>query len=119
MLTFPTLKTGSAVQYPFTVSDSFATEVLHFLAGDEQRYLTTSGALRSWRVTLDQLDETELESIEAFFVAASGSYATFAFVDPSSGTSYPNCFIAEDSLYETFSAELRASSSFLIQQGRA
>jgi hypothetical protein len=37
MLTFPTLKTGSVVQYPFAVSESFGTDVLEFLGGDEQR----------------------------------------------------------------------------------
>ncbi len=118
MLTFPTLKTGSTVQYPLNVVDSFATEVMQFLAGDEQRYLVTSGALRSWRIQLDRLDESELESLEAFFVAASGSFATFAFVDPASGTSYPNCFIAGDVLQEKFAGELRVGATLVIQQGR-
>jgi Conserved hypothetical protein 2217 (DUF2460) len=119
MLTFPILKTGSAVQYPFNAADSFATEVLQFMAGDEQRYLSTAGALRAWRVQLDRLDEAELQSLEAFFVAASGSFETFAFTDPASGTSYPNCFIAGDLLQEEFTGELRSGVSLLIQQGRS
>jgi hypothetical protein len=118
MLTFPTLKTGSSVQYPLSASESFATEVLQFLAGDEQRYLAAPGARRTWRIQLGQLDEAELRAIEAFFVALQGSFETFSFTDPANGTSYPNCFIAEDILRETFSGELRSGLSLVIQQGR-
>ena len=118
MLTFPLLKTASAVQYPLTVSDSFATEVLQFLAGDEQRYPVSPGALRAWRIPLDKLDEAEIQSIAAFFVAASGSFETFSFVDPATGTSYPDCFIAEDVLLEAFTGELRSGVNILIQQGK-
>jgi hypothetical protein len=119
MLTFPTLKTGSAVQYPIAVSESFTTEVLQFLAGDEQRYLSTAGALRSWHIQLSRLDEAELQALEAFFVATSGSFDTFTFIDPVSGTSYPNCFIAHDVLREYFSGELSSRVGLVIQQGRA
>jgi hypothetical protein len=119
MMTFPLLKTASAVQYPLNVSDSFATDVLQFLAGDEQRYLATAGSLRTWRIQLSQLDEAELQSIEAFFVTAEGSFETFSFTDPASGVSYPNCFLAGDLLQETFSGELRSGVDVLIQQGRA
>jgi hypothetical protein len=118
MLTFPLLKTASAVQYPLSVSDSIATEVLQFLAGDEQRYLTSPGALRAWRIQLNQLDEAELQSIADFFVTAAGSFETFSFTDPASGTPYHNCFIAADLFQETFAGELRSGVNILIQQGR-
>lgn len=119
MLTFPTLKTGSVVQYPIKVAGSFSTEVLQFLGGDEQRYLTTAGTLRTWQIQLTQLDEAELQALEAFFVASSGSFATFSFIDPVSGTSYPNCFLSGDALHERFTGELRASATLVIQQGRS
>jgi Conserved hypothetical protein 2217 (DUF2460) len=119
MLTFPTLKTGSVAQYPIAVSESYGTEVMQFLAGDEQRYLTTPGPLREWSIQLDLLDEAELRSVENFFVAASGSFATFSFTDPASGTSHPNCFIAGDSLQEKFAGELRTGMVLVIQEGRA
>lgn len=119
MLTFPTLKTGSVVQYPISASESFSTEVLEFMGGDEQRYLATAGALRSWNIQLSQLDEAESQSLEAFFVAASGSFDTFTFTDPVSGTAYPNCFISHGDLHEYFSGELNSRVSLVIQQGRA
>jgi phage-related protein len=119
MLTFPVLKTASAVQYPLQVSESFATEVLQFLAGDEQRYLVGSGALLTWKIQLDLLDESELAAIEAFFVATSGSFESFSFTDPVSGTAYANCFIASDELKEMFTGELRTSATLTIQEGRA
>jgi hypothetical protein len=119
MLIFPTLKTGSAVQYPSSTTESFSTDVLQFLAGDEQRFLTSAAPLRSWQVELQLLDEAELDAIEAFFVAASGQYETFSFTDPATGTSYPNCFIAQDKLTEVFDGELRTGLTLRIQQGRA
>jgi Conserved hypothetical protein 2217 (DUF2460) len=118
MLTFPTLKTGSVVQYPFAVSESFGTDVLEFLGGDEQRYLTTPGALRKWNIQLNLLDEAELRSVEEFFVATAGSFETFSFTDPASGISHPNCFIAGDDLQETFTGELMAGVTLVIQEGR-
>jgi hypothetical protein len=118
MLTFPKLKTGSAVQYPIDVAQSFSTEVLQFLAGDEQRYLKAPGLLRTWQIQLNRLDEAELQTLEAFFVAASGSFDTFTFTDPDSGTSFPNCFIAQEVLQERFTGELRSGLSLVIQQGR-
>jgi hypothetical protein len=119
MLAFPILKTGSAVQYPFEVTQSGATDVLQFLAGDEQRYLTSPGPLRKWKIQLELLDEAEMKSIEAFFVAASGSFETFQFTDPSTGTSHPNCFISSDVLREEIDGELNTGLTILIQEGRA
>ena len=119
MLTFPILKTGSAVQYPFEVGQSGSTDVLRFLAGDEQRYLTTPGNLRQWKIQLELLDEAELKSLEAFFMAASGSFDTFQFTDPATGTAYTNCFIASDLLKETIDGELNTGLTLIIQEGRA
>jgi hypothetical protein len=119
MLNFPTLKTGSVVQYPFHVSESFGNEVLQFLGGDEQRYRTTAGALRRWVIKLDLLDEAEMRAIDAFFAAVSASFATFSFTDPATGTAHPNCYVAADDLQQTFHGELRGGLSLVIQEGRA
>jgi hypothetical protein len=119
MLTFPTLKTGSVVQYPFAAAETFGVEVLQFLAGDEQRYLTTSGSLRKWTVRLDLLDEAELKAVEQFFQSATGSFAAFSFTDPASGTVHPSCFVTTDSLTENFTGELHTGVTVLIQEGRA
>jgi hypothetical protein len=118
MLTFPTLKTGSAVQYPFRNSASFGTEVLKFLGGDEQRYRVKPGSLRSWVVTLALLSEDELEQFESFFFAAAGTFATFSFTDPATGTVYPECHLKDDDLSSVFNGEMRAGASLVIQQGR-
>jgi hypothetical protein len=119
VLTFPILKTGVTVQYPLGLAEGFGTDVLQFMAGDEQRYPTSPAPLRKWAIKLDLLDEAELRSIEAFFVAATGSFGTFIFVDPISGISYPNCFIGEDSLNESFAGELNARLSLVIKQGKS
>jgi hypothetical protein len=119
MLTFPTLKTGSVTQYPATASQSFSTEVLQFMGGDEQRYLTSPGPLLSWSIQLTNLDDAELHALESFFLGAAGRYKTFSFTDPSTGTAHPNCSVATDILAETFTGELRSALTLLIHQGRS
>jgi Conserved hypothetical protein 2217 (DUF2460) len=119
MLTFPTLKTGSAAQYPLKVAETFSNEVLQFMGGDEQRYRISAGMLRSWTIQLDLLDERELSDIEDFFVAASGSATSFAFTDPADGVVYSNCYIESDDLTDIFSGDLRAGTVLVIREGRA
>ena len=89
------------------------------MGGDEQRYLTSPGPLRSWKIELSDIDEAESHAIESFFTMAAGRYSTFLFTDPATSTAYPNCFIATDSLNEQFLAELRSGLTLVIQQGRS
>ena len=119
MLTFPTLKTGSTVQYPFTCSEFFANDVKRFLGGDEQRYRTTPTSLHNWTVKLDLLDEAELQEVEALFQATNGSSDTFSFIDPVSGTVFPSCYFRSDSLNQVFKGELQSGTTIVIQESRS
>lgn len=49
----------------------------------------------NWDVTLQNAD---LAILESHFVACAGSYQSFTFIDPHSGTSYPNVRYASDTL---------------------
>jgi Conserved hypothetical protein 2217 (DUF2460) len=118
MLTFPILKTGAVAQYPLIVTETFSNEVLQFMGGDEQRYRTSPGALRSWTVQFDLLDESELSGIEAFFSAASGSATSFDFTDPADSVVYSNCYIDSDDLADVFNGDLRAGTVLVIREGR-
>jgi hypothetical protein len=118
VLTFPTLKTGAATQYPLQTSASFGTSVLKFLGGDEQRFRVKPGDLRLWVIQLAGLSEDELSQVESFFVAATGAFATFSFTDPATGTIYPSCHLGANDLSSSFSGDLRAGTSLVIQQGR-
>lgn len=118
MATFPALKTGAVAQYPATKSLLFRNQILRFIDGTEQRYRDSAGPLHRWVVLLDQLDETEVAAIEDFFLSNQGSFASFAFIDPWDGTSYPNCSIASDQLRLTSAAELQGKSSITVIENR-
>jgi hypothetical protein len=118
LLTFPTLKTGAAVQYPLRSAATFGTGVLKFLGGDEQRYRLKAGELRAWVIQLASLSEDEVGQIESFFAMATGTFVTFSFTDPATGTVYPDCHLGNDDLISIFNGELRAGLSLVIQQGR-
>lgn len=119
MLTFPTLKTVAAVQYPFPKTHTFGNDVVLFLGGDEQRYRTTPGPLHKWEVRLSLLDEAEMNQVETLFQAASGTNDTFSFTDPTTGTVFPSCYFSSGVLDQTFKGDLRSSVSVSIQESRA
>jgi hypothetical protein len=118
MATFPQLKTGAVAQYPATRTFRFQNQILRFLDGTDQRYRDSAGPLYAWEIRLDQLDETEMAEMQAFFLANQGSFASFAFTDPWSGQVYQNCSLASDDMNITSLAEMRTSTSFMVIQNR-
>ncbi len=91
MATFPTLNTGSVTQYPLGINTGQGAEVILFLDGTDQRYLTQARTLRQWQIRLELLNDEEMQQLEAFFIAQQGDYSTFDFPDPYSGALVPNC----------------------------
>jgi hypothetical protein len=118
MATFPTLKTGAVAQYPATRSFRFQNQILRFLDGTDQRYRDSAGPVHGWAIRLDQLDETEMAAMQAFFLANQGSYASFAFTDPWSGQVYSNCSLASDDMNMTSLAEMRGRTSLIVIENR-
>jgi hypothetical protein len=118
MATFPALKTGAVAQYPATKALSFKNQIVRFVDGNEQRYRDAAGPLHRWTVRLDQLDETELSALEAFFLSDQGTFASFVFVDPWDATSYPNCSIGTDQLQLTSLEELRNTTLLTVIENR-
>jgi hypothetical protein len=49
---FPTLKTGAVAQYPATDSNQFASFVVRFLDGSDQRHRQFPAPLRTWVIKL-------------------------------------------------------------------
>ena len=119
MATFPPLKTGAVAQYPATKAVRYQNQVLRFVDGNEQRYRDSAGPLNQWIIQLDKLDETELASLEDFFLSNQGSFANFTFVDPWDGTSHPNCSIGSDHLQLSSVAELQNTTSLTVTESRA
>jgi hypothetical protein len=98
MSTFPLLKSGAVSQYPTTVTQAQPVQVIRFVDGTDQRFLSQGSIRREWQIDLTQLDEAEIYALEQFFVEQQGIYSTFSFPDPISGTNVPNCRFATSQL---------------------
>ena len=118
MATFPPLKTGAVAQYPATRTFRLQNQILRFLDGTDQRYRDSAGPLYAWEIRLNQLDETEMASLQAFFLANQGSFASFAFTDPWSGQVYSNCSLASDDMNITSLAEMQGKTSLVVIENR-
>ncbi len=90
MPSFPTLRTGAAVQFPYERQLRFSTQVFEFLDGREQRFRDYARGLRRWVIRLDLLTPDELTAIATFFDEAAAA-SSFSFTDPSNGSVYANC----------------------------
>ena len=114
MASFPLLSSGAVTQYPAALATDQGAEVIRFLDGTDQRYLTQGRMFRQWQIRLNLLNESEIQQIEAFFAAQLGDYSSFAFPDPFSGTSVPNCRIAIPSLVSDYLSVDVSSTSFWV-----
>ena len=118
MSTFPLLKTGAVMQYPASVIQQFRTDLVVFLDGTEQRSRKLPGPAKRWVIDLSLLDDAEVRMIEEFYLSQSGSYGSFAFTDPWSGTAYADCSFLEDSLAISFEAQDRAKMRMTVVENR-
>jgi hypothetical protein len=117
--TFPLLRTNAVMQYPATREFSFADTIIYFVDGSQQCYRESAGPLRRWLIRLDLLDETEIASLESFFGANQGCYASFSFTDPWDSTEFPDCSIDQDSFEFMLSGEGRAQTALIVKQNRS
>lgn len=115
---FPTLKTGAVAQYPATEALQFASFVVRFLDGGDQRYRQFPAPLRSWVIKLDMLDETELNRLEQFFLAQEGSFGTFSFVDPWTQTTFPNCSLNQNTIQYAAQGEMQGAAQLVVVENR-
>jgi len=113
---FPALKTGAYAQYPSDRVRRFATSVYRFLDGSEQRFAHHSGPLRRWTIRLDLLDESELATLEQFFVSQGGRAGTFSFTDPFEGTVCSSCSFDTDTGAFEYAAAGRGAAVAVIRE---
>ncbi len=118
MSAFPRLKTGVVAQYPATRSVVYGTEVFRFLDGSEQRFRSSSGAVRRWVIRLDLLDETETSRLEEFFASMQGRFGSFSFQDPWDNTIYPDCSLESDELVIEERGETRGKLALVVRENR-
>ncbi len=113
---FPKLSTGAVQQYPARRAVQFATEVMRFVDGSEQRFRSRGSALHEWRIQLDLLSEQEMYLMHQFFEDAKGRQGVFRFQDPWDGTIYPNCSLDNDTFEWMTSGELRGALALVVKE---
>ena len=118
MAAFPILKTGAVAQYPLRRIVTYATEVVQFVDGSEQRFRQYKAGLRKWVIRLDALDETEAAEIALFF-EANDANTRFGFTDPADGKTYSNCSIDQDDFELSLDTAMRAGVELIIRENRS
>jgi len=114
MLTFPSLSSGAVAQYPLPLSYTSPVEIIRFVDGTDQRFLSRGASLRSWQIKLSFVNEDEISQLENFFESLGGQYSLFAFPDPYSGTIVPNCVMGETALVTDYLATDLSSSTLWV-----
>lgn len=118
MAIFPTLKTGAVLQYPAQKEVRFATEVLRFIDGSEQRFRNYQTPLRRWVIRLDLLDQNELQVLREFFRTQSGGAESFTFIDPWDHVTYTNCNMEGDDMALQLVDEMNGKTSLTVRENR-
>ena len=118
MSDFPLLKTGAVTQYPSGRQVGFATRVLTFADGSEQRFRRAGGALKRWIIRLNLVDEGELQAIREFFRAQGGRLESFSFTDPWTGTEHADCSLESDAVELELRDEDRGRTTLIIRENR-
>ena len=114
MATFPVLSSGAVAQYPTALVAGQAAQVIRFLDGSNQRYLTQGRMLRSWEIRLDLLNESEIQQLETFFALLEGDYSPFVFPDPFTGTSVVDCRLGAPTIVSDYLEVDISSTSFWV-----
>jgi hypothetical protein len=118
MADFPKLKTGAAVQYPFSTTLAYQNQTCTFVDGTQQRYRGCMSPITQWEIRLTELDEGELAAIEEFFLTNQGAFGTFSFTDPRDGQVYDNCSLEADGLQASTVAEMRNATTLTVAKNR-
>lgn len=113
---FPTLNNGIVTQRPFTASRAFRTIRNQMESGLQYARAERNNPLLSWGVEFSAITSTELGTLMDFFASMLGSYRTFSFTDPQSGTAYANCRFAQDVFESRYVTKGQCATSLLIQQ---
>ncbi len=116
MANFPLLSSGAVTQYPTGLTNGQAVQVIRFLDGSDQRYMSQGKILRQWQIRLNLLNDTEIDQLEGFFTAQQGDYSSFTFPDPVSGTNVVNCRLASPGLVSEYLGVDVSATSLVVME---
>jgi hypothetical protein len=113
---FPILNSGAITQYGSPLGLSWSAQVIRFVDGTDQRFLSRGRSLRRWLIDLRLLNESEIAGVEAFFSSMGGEYSLFNFPDPIGGTSVSNCRIGAAELISQYQdVDIAATSLWVVE----
>lgn len=103
---YPTFSWGSVAQSPVVQTSSYMTSVNEQASGPRYGYSWFGQSLpnfpttylRSWKITYTTLSDTDLATLENFFLASQGRYGSFSFQDPVDGQTYDHVRMGQDEL---------------------
>jgi hypothetical protein len=116
MAAFPTLRSGAVMQYPAQRQTRCSTSTLRFMDGREQRFRAIRGPRCTWTVRVDLLTDEELDELQRFFIAMSGSHGRFSFTDPWNGVTYPDCSFDQEAFEAEWTAPGRSKATVIIRE---
>ena len=114
MADFPLLSTGAVTQYPAPLIVGQTAQVIRFLDGSDQWFLTQGRQFRRWQIRVNLLNEDELQRLENFFDTQKGNYSLFAFPDPFTKAFVPNCRLDSPALTTEYTAVDAGAASFWV-----
>lgn len=111
METYPS---GPPASYVFTGAIQFKTLISAFENGVEQRRKKWGQGKPSFSLIYDVLTSSEMDILYDFYVARSGSYEAFYFVNPVDSQTYTVRFVDDELSYDMFSVALYKTGLKLV-----
>ena len=96
----------------------FSTTILQFVGGTEQRFRNYALPLRSWKIDLRLLDDSEMKQLENFYVAQEGQFNSFPFTDPWDQTTYPSCSLELSELAMQYIGPQSGTLHLIVRENR-
>jgi hypothetical protein len=116
MADFPKLRTGAVAQHPSKRQVEYATRVLTFVGGGEQRWRERGAAGRRWVLRFGNVDDTEMAKLVEFFAEQRGRAGHFSFEDPWTGSVYGDCSFDQDQFVAYAESEGRLSAVVALRE---
>lgn len=79
---FPQIGTGSIAQFPVTRSRKWRAITNDLESGEQIMLPDTTASQVEWRLSFEDLTNTEAGVLSTLFAASQGSYGAFTFIDP-------------------------------------
>ncbi len=79
---FPQIGTGSIAQFPLTRSRKWRAITNDLESGEQIMLPDATASQVEWRLSFQDLTDTEANALSALFTASQGSYDAFTFIDP-------------------------------------